>query len=664
MDPTSSTTPEPAESPPPAEEPRVRITPRFRDRELERKPEPARKSEAEHEQERRGSSRETVESVVIAFVLAFLFRTFEAEAFVIPTGSMAPTLMGRHKESTCAQCGWVFTVGASEGDRGERPTQGVCPNCRFVNHLDVRFVCNERIGERNRRCGTVFTNGSVCPKCSSSSALVDLRAFKGDRILVLKALYDLPEFVPESLREPKRWDVVVFKYPEEPQINYIKRLVGLPDEEICIQYGNIFTRTPDEADFHIARKPARKQRVMRMIVFDNNFQSPEWRAREWPARWQSESADAWQESSDGKSFELAADAAQDDWSVLAYRHFGRDWNDTHGPTTPPREQLITDFYSYNAGKANGFFQNDQPEPHWVGDLSMDVRLEIQELKGKVRLQLVEAGERFISEFDLDSGSCRLIRQRPDSSDGEVLATAKDVIRRTGSYSVNFTNFDDRLTVSVDGRLIFGDGHDYDGAKLNESQRPTAADLRPASVAALGSRVRVSDLVLFRDIYYTQGTPSGSRNEYFGLNDNWEETLSNPALWGPIESAGVSRFDALGPDHFMMCGDNSPRSKDGRLWDSGAEQWVHEIARSRGAISNADFDQVRAEIAAKPGGDVALAGRHVVHRQLLIGRAFYVYWPHAVPFGPEWLQFDTPRLGPLGSFRLPFYPNVARMKMIE
>ena len=33
--------------------------------------------------------RETVESIVVAFILAFLFRTFEAEAFVIPTGSMA-----------------------------------------------------------------------------------------------------------------------------------------------------------------------------------------------------------------------------------------------------------------------------------------------------------------------------------------------------------------------------------------------------------------------------------------------------------------------------------------------------------------------------------------------------------------------------------------------
>ena len=33
--------------------------------------------------------RETIESIVVAFVLAFLFRTFEAEAFVIPTGSMS-----------------------------------------------------------------------------------------------------------------------------------------------------------------------------------------------------------------------------------------------------------------------------------------------------------------------------------------------------------------------------------------------------------------------------------------------------------------------------------------------------------------------------------------------------------------------------------------------
>ena len=44
------------------------------------------------------ATRETVESIALAVILAFLFRAFVAEAFVIPTGSMAPTLMGQHKD--------------------------------------------------------------------------------------------------------------------------------------------------------------------------------------------------------------------------------------------------------------------------------------------------------------------------------------------------------------------------------------------------------------------------------------------------------------------------------------------------------------------------------------------------------------------------------------
>src|SRR5260221_4628460 len=57
--------------------------------------------------------RETIESIVVAFVLAFLFRTFEAEAFVIPTGSMAPTLYGQQRDVTCTQCGTRFAAGGS-----------------------------------------------------------------------------------------------------------------------------------------------------------------------------------------------------------------------------------------------------------------------------------------------------------------------------------------------------------------------------------------------------------------------------------------------------------------------------------------------------------------------------------------------------------------------
>src|SRR5579864_2542094 len=60
---------------------------------------------------RPSATRETIESVVVAFVLAFLFKTFEAEAFVIPTGSMAPTLYGQHRDVYCEQCGTRFAVG-------------------------------------------------------------------------------------------------------------------------------------------------------------------------------------------------------------------------------------------------------------------------------------------------------------------------------------------------------------------------------------------------------------------------------------------------------------------------------------------------------------------------------------------------------------------------
>src|SRR4051794_15481711 len=91
-----------------------------------------------------GSAKETIESILVAFILAFIFRAFVVEAFVIPTGSMAPTLMGAHMRFRCEDCGYRFDVnytGKTVGDDVEIPSTAVfkdgrpqifaayCPNC-------------------------------------------------------------------------------------------------------------------------------------------------------------------------------------------------------------------------------------------------------------------------------------------------------------------------------------------------------------------------------------------------------------------------------------------------------------------------------------------------------------------------------------------------------
>lgn len=59
---------------------------------------------------------------------------------------------------------------------------------------------------------------------------------KGDFIFVQKYAYGLRLPVTETkiveIGSPERGDVVVFRYPPEPSVNYIKRIVGLPGDEI------------------------------------------------------------------------------------------------------------------------------------------------------------------------------------------------------------------------------------------------------------------------------------------------------------------------------------------------------------------------------------------------------------------------------------------------
>ena len=67
--------------------------------------------------------------------------------------------------------------------------------------------------------------------------------------------------------------------------------------------------------------------------------------------------------------------------------------------------------------------------------------------------------------------------------------------------------------------------------------------------------------------------------------------------------------------------------------------------------------------------------HAVSRRLLIGRAFFIYWPHGMPFmndgrGFAMLKYNEPPNDgpnakiPIPKFSAPFYPQVQRMHRIR
>jgi len=92
----------------------------------------------------------------------------------------------------------------------------------------------------------------------------------GDFIFVNKYVYGLrlpvinTRIVP--IGEPERGDVMVFKLPSDPSVNYIKRLVGLPGDEVVYRNKRLFINgdpVPIELIGAVVDSPAQKTLVAR-----------------------------------------------------------------------------------------------------------------------------------------------------------------------------------------------------------------------------------------------------------------------------------------------------------------------------------------------------------------------------------------------------------------
>ncbi len=618
--------------------------------------------------------RETVEAVVTAVILAFLFRAFEAEAFIIPTGSMAPTLQGRHFDVQCPKCDYWYRTGASKEnqdgpqDRAEI-NHTTCPNCRYTRTLDKADDPNQR-------------------------------SFAGDRILVSKFAYEVGE--------PQRWDVIVFKYPGNAKQNYIKRLIGLPEEMLMIRGGDIYVLPlADEAsgkDYRIARKPPVKVKTMLQVVHDADYIPRQLMKKEhgWPSRWHDAGPPdnlGWRDLDQGSRF-VCQGGSDQGIAWLRYRHFVPTWQvwqyvvdvDERGRSrankpaelTNPPLSLITDYYPYNDDTSTFFVP--RPTPHWVGDLALECELTIVDDAGEIVLDLVEGGVHYQCRIDVGTGQATLSFQNgqgefiSDDGQGETSTapTAKTRIRGPGRYDVRFANVDDQLLLWVNDRLVNFDGPTTyrSPAEVEPKWSPDdSGDAMPVGIGSRGAKVEVAHLRVLRDVYYIATSPAfaeGHPSDYRFLPDDVSEILADHTKWSlshlfPRRRSVEFRLER---DEFLPMGDNSPSSKDARVWSDlsfSIRAQVGQIVRQyeRRVVealdsARSDDEQLRRALADLDEQlDKALAELTsierirergepppFVERRYLTGKAVLIYWPHT---------WNRP---------IPYWPNFRGMKFIR
>ena len=318
------------------------------------------------------------------------------------------------------------------------------------------------------------------------------RLASGDRVFVLKYL--------PFLQRPKRWDVVVFKNPGTHE-NYIKRLVGMPGEQVIFVDGDVFARdfveglTKEagwetwEADgWEVQRKPERVQRTMFQDVFDSRYTpievDPGYRS---PF---SADGEGWDGVAYGSSYSYDHSVGGSDETELV-------WNGS---------RALTDANAYNQTKKgiDPFASSDGPsrQRHFPdSDVALSLNIECVDGPMTVMPILEARGMEFRGVVDGTQGAVRVEMKVDAAAEWEAIDSGEMGVFSAGEiHHVEFWHVDQALWLFVDGKLVCG-GNDAGGYSLTPAKRASLATGRTwnrskkMSVLAMGVRKQGSLRIL-------------------------------------------------------------------------------------------------------------------------------------------------------------------------
>lgn len=410
-----------------------------------------------------------------------------------------------------------------------------------------------------------------------------------DRILVDKFSF--------HMRDPERWEVVIFKYPLNRAQNFVKRLVGMPGEQLKIQYGDVWTRPDASAEWKIARRPANVQREhWKAVDVGTPANGASWRALEGKAQFGERSA------------ELTGPAR-----VVFSAHGSGSILDTytHGYPQGVRAALEAQGGHYNSNR------------NAVGDLRVTGKLT---LGAGARVAVVLGEGKRSYRFNLAGPTPGIeVGWAPNEQFDARSVTASGAANSSGEFAVE--NLDDQL------RLEFG------GWELTLPVPPAADQSSSVTLEVLEGSASFSDLQVWRDVHYSAGSHATEwaipAEHYFMLGDNTQDS-SDSREWQAIY---MKWRDA--PGGAAIAGNYRGSPGTGYRPDSNP-------IRERGPNGlTTFFRDVYGELHVFPTQDEvtlpqgeALVLQPFVPRRLITGRAVAVFWPLSLQYSAyrvKWIR---------------------------